>query len=225
MILLSHERLKAEGTKDHFATLILAPSAVIDVRYADYMNYFKGALKCRIFYGQPDQDNEERASCHVGGTVEDLDEEFGKLDPAKPDTSRTLFLSSYTAFSGRCVRATDTKKSAGHIKINPMLAMSDAQMKERKFTLLLKNHSIIGRTIADEAHLIKNPMTLAADTVLKVRAKRFIAVTANPMLNRATDLRGYLFQLHKGKDIGLNLPKSTAKLISIFDEDFNPLVD
>jgi hypothetical protein len=103
--------------------------------------------------------------------------------------------------------------------------MSDSEYTERTFTMLLKNKAIIGRTIADDAHLIKNPMTVAADAVLKVRAKRFIVVTATPMLNRATDLRGYLVQLHKGKDIGLVLPRSTAKLVSIFNEGFNPLVD
>ncbi|KAM3064839.1 hypothetical protein ACMFMF_011679 [Clarireedia jacksonii] len=85
MILLDHERLKAAGSEEHFTTLILAPSAVIDVWYNDYIKYFKGALNCRIFYGRPDQEDEERAKCSVGGRVEDLDEELSKLDPKNPE--------------------------------------------------------------------------------------------------------------------------------------------
>lgn len=101
--------------------------------------------------------------------------------------------------------------------------MDDTKIEQ--FRLAIKNKNKICRVVCDEAHLIKNPLTFAADSILRINADFFIGVTATPMINRITDMRGYLCQIAKGKSLGLNLPNDIDSLISIYHADFDPEVN
>lgn len=90
---------------------------------------------------------------------------------------------------------------------------------------MLKNKKKIGRVVADECHLIKNPRTFAADSILRIEADTFIGVSATPMVNRINDMRGYLCQIAKGKDLGFKLPSDLDSLLSIYRPGFRPAID
>ncbi|CAD6448881.1 107f25ac-cb65-401b-816f-72ab3d43d814 [Sclerotinia trifoliorum] len=239
LILMVHKKLKANGCKEHFATLIIVPSAVVDVWYQDFIKFFSDALICRIFYGGPGNMDSDREKCFVGTHIEDLDKELEDLDPINSDTSKTFFLTSYTTFARRAMRVTETNmKGKGKPKSKEVNYMSDEEGVDkmdplagqdervlRKYELTLKNNGKLGRVVADEAHLIKNPCTLAADAIHKLQIERTTLVTATPMINRINDARGLLIQLVKVKELPLNLPITVQGLVSMYREGFNPLVD
>lgn len=90
LIWMSHQKLKSEGSKNHTATLIVVPSAVIDVWYADFMKFFPDSLICRIFYGRANNPDPNREKCFVGTSIQDLEEELKALDPTDPNVSSLL---------------------------------------------------------------------------------------------------------------------------------------
>lgn len=95
----------------------------------------------------------------------------------------------------------------------------------KRYKLNFNHRGSLGRVIADDAHLIKNPCTLAADSIYKLRIPRTILATATPMINRTNDLRGLLIQLLKVKELPITLPETLAGLVSIYHDDFDPLTD
>lgn len=87
LILITHYRLVDENSQNHFATLIVAPSSVIDVWYADYVKFFGKALNCRIFYGQASNSDPEREKCFVGNNIKDFENELKLMSPNDPNVS------------------------------------------------------------------------------------------------------------------------------------------
>lgn len=87
LILITHYRLTDAKSEEHFATLIVCPSSVIEVWYADYVKFFGKALNCRIFYGQAANSDPEREKCFVGTNIKDLENELNALSPTDPNVS------------------------------------------------------------------------------------------------------------------------------------------
>lgn len=87
LILMVHRKLKAENSVNHYATLIVVPSAVIDVWWQDYSKFFSNALTCRIFYGRASKLDGERERCYIGSNIKDLELELQALDPKNPAVS------------------------------------------------------------------------------------------------------------------------------------------
>ncbi|KAF7914784.1 hypothetical protein EAE99_010485 [Botrytis elliptica] len=238
LILMVHRKLTAKCSKDHFATLIIVPSAVIDVWYADFMKFFSEALICRIFYGRPGSLDPHREKCFVGTNIKDLEKELEALDVTNPDTSRTFYLTSYTTFAKRAmkIKKAFVKRKGKEGELNYMsdedeiddMGQENDELNDqllKKYELAFDHHGKFGRLVPDEAHIIKNPCTLTADVIYKCQIKRCSAPSATPMINRIYDLRGLLIQLVKVKELPLILPKTLKGLLSIYDPNFNPRHD
>ncbi|THV44125.1 hypothetical protein BGAL_0727g00020 [Botrytis galanthina] len=238
LILMVHRKLTVQGSKDHFATLIIVPSAVIDVWFADFMKFFSKALICRIFYGRPGNLDPQRAKCFVGTHIKDLEKELEALDVTNPDTSRTFYLTSYTTFAKRAMRIKKAYRKGRDIdgEINYMsdeneiddLRDENEEMDDqllKKYELGFSHYGKFGRIVPDEAHIIKNPCTLTADVIYKCQIKRIVEPSATPMINHIRDARGLLIQLLKVKELPLNLPKTLKGLLSMYDPNFNPRHD
>ncbi|KAI9642151.1 hypothetical protein NHQ30_008953 [Ciborinia camelliae] len=237
LILMTHRKLKATGSTEHFATLVVVPSAVIDVWYADFAKFFADVLTCRIFYGRSGNPDANREKCFVGTNIKDLEAELKELDPTNPDTSKTFFLTSYTTFARRSMKIIEASKAKGKAAsanymsdqeevdpiVDPMADQDDQIL--RKYEQTLNHYGILGRVIPDEGHLIKNPCTLAADSIYKLQIKRTNLVSATPMINRIHDFRGFLIQLLKVKELPLNLPVTLGGLVSMYKECFHPFND
>ncbi|KAM0171543.1 hypothetical protein ACHAPC_011007 [Botrytis cinerea] len=94
LILMVYRKLTTQGSKEHGATLIIVPSAVVEVWYADFVKFFSGALICRIFHGIPGSNDPNWDKCFVGIRIKDSEKELQALDITNLDTSRTFFLTS-----------------------------------------------------------------------------------------------------------------------------------
>ncbi|KAK6605883.1 hypothetical protein H4I95_05689 [Botrytis cinerea] len=236
LILITHYRLVDENSQNHFATLIVAPSSVIDVWYADYVKFFGKALNCRIFYGQASNSDPEREKCFVGNNIKDFENELKLMSPNDPNTSRTFFLTSYTTFSRRAMKIVSKTPSVKGKEPEEVNYVSDDEneidcMQDqdegilRKYELMMKHTGILGRLVTDESHSVKNPCTLGGDALYKLGIRRHVAMSATAMINRINDLRGLLIQILGVKELPLRLPTTLEGLQSMYDKNFNPFTD
>ena len=63
--------------------------------------------------------------------------------------------------------------------------------------LHLYNRRNILRMILDEGHFAKNPKVQNSEVIRQIKAKHIWFVTATPMMNKVSDLSGYLFRFFK----------------------------
>ncbi|KAG4444508.1 hypothetical protein IFR05_000099 [Cadophora sp. M221] len=246
ILMLVHQvylELKEKPDAHHTATFIFCPATVVNVWYADYLKAFKHLLKVKLFYGKRstavDGEHEERI---VADDIAELDEFLQSLDTSDSETSRTIIITSYGTFQSRALRETEsTRRIIQEQKVNQPDDNGDPNEEDapadntdgeginpvseevlRSLELLLSNTGKIGRVICDECHLIKNPLTKAADAILRLQAPIWWGLSATPMINRPEDLRGYLIQIVGAPSMGLILPDKKKAVLRLYDLGFNP---
>ncbi|KAI9640762.1 hypothetical protein NHQ30_011071 [Ciborinia camelliae] len=228
LIHLLIQAIKAEkaGSTNHKVSVIFAPSSVVDVWYSDWKKFFSQSLICKMFYGKGDTSDPDRDACVIPGTTaEDLDKFLEDCRDDDPKTSRTFILTSYTTWVYRCLTKKKVQPEDPTELNGEVFDALDEEGKLEEFRLAIKNKHKIGRVVCDEAHLIKNPKTFAADSILRIKAEFFLGVSATPLINRITDMRGYLCQIAKGRHLGFNLPNDLSALLSIYKPGFDPRKD
>jgi SNF2-related domain len=89
-------------------TMIMCPSGVVEVWYADWVSYWRGILDYRQFYSTPStvckNANDNRPARVINSKAADLEAFVNSLDPNDPKTATVVIVTAYTTFQKRIVQ-------------------------------------------------------------------------------------------------------------------------
>lgn len=202
--------------------LILCPSAAMKSWQRDYNRYFRPRKLLRLHV-------------HNGrgaGSTDEIQGELEQLNSLDCRTSTHVFLFSYTTFASRLMKAKDnelvlSQKKLAYSRSTLTVEQVEAFRTSEKVELfdLSLEAGRFGICIADEAHNIKDPKTKKAHTVYLANAHINFLLTAAPMPNRVSDMRGLLIALFRNQEWQLNWPGGWDEedvCDVAFAEDFDP---
>lgn len=216
------KRNTTRGEPRYSPNLILCPPAAMKSWQRDFNRFFRSSnlLYLHVFNNRG------------AGSAEELKRELESLDCSDSLTGTHIFAFTYGTFASLFL----TKKAKELILHKKPLSNDRAKLTEERieafrtaekaelFDLSL-TAGIFGVCIADEAHNIKDPKTQKAHTVYLAEAKINFLLTASPITNRVSDLRGLLFALFRNKEWQLNWPRGWTEddVYNVaFDAAFNP---
>lgn len=166
------------------------------------------------------------------GSAQDFKRMLESLDFADSKTGTNIFAFTYATFASLFLTKKDkelvlNKKPLSNHRSKLTKERIEAFRTAEKTELFDLNLTagIFGVCIADEAHNIKDPKTQKAHTVYLAEASINFLLTASPINNRVSDLRGLLFALFRSKEWQLNWPPGWTEddVCNIaFDAAFDP---
>ncbi|KAH8886464.1 hypothetical protein GQ53DRAFT_875646 [Thozetella sp. PMI_491] len=182
--------LSLRRTHDHKAIVVLCPPALIRQWMRQIDNFFKDLITLRVFYHLP---HDPRAFRPLD--VARLGFFLGSLDPQNPLTSRTIILSTPNVLGRHAI----SKETVDVVDLMEIIAPGSRRRvrQEPRYRLNL-DASMIGTVIVDEADCIKDSRGKSNHLVRFLNARVNLLVTATPAKNRISDIRGFLYILHKG---------------------------
>ncbi|KAJ4397493.1 hypothetical protein N0V93_001723 [Gnomoniopsis smithogilvyi] len=218
------KRNAAPKKSSYKPALILCPAAAMKSWQRDYNRYFRqgNLLTLHVFNGRG------------AGSADIIRDAIESLDSNDPNTSNHVFLFTYSTFASRFLEAKRNDlqlvlfEKLSNIRSKLVEEQIEAFRTAEKFESFDINLSArsFGVCIADEAHNIKDPKTQKAHTVYLVEAHINFLLTASPMPNRLSDLRGLLFALFRSEEWQLDWPeKWTASDVCkiAFSKAFKPV--
>lgn len=202
--------------------LLLCSPAAMKSWQRDFNTYFRSSnlLYLHVFNNRG------------AGSAEEIGRRLESLNPADSKTGTHIFAFTYATFASLYL----TKKDKELVQHKEPLSNDRAKLTEERieafrtaekaelFDLSL-TAGIFGVCIADEAHNIKDPKTQKAHTVYLAEASVNFLLTASPINNRVSDLRGLLFTLFRSKEWQLDWPRDWTEddVCNVaFDAAFDP---
>ena len=187
-------------------TLVLAPSTLMDVWLREHNTNFYNELELLFWYGTVGpggMTDPIRKRYHV--SPDGIKDKLAKLDPNNPKTARVVLLSSYSTWHRRTLTSPGRSLDLGH---DPGRAETlDAEdgleddLEDGETQNMMKSawpgDLPFARVILDEGHTVKNASTRVFSSVVSLPTEYFWIITATSMINRVTDLFGFLKLLHK----------------------------
>lgn len=221
------KRNTTRGEPRYSPNLILCSPAAMKSWQRDYNSYFRPGNLLYLHV----------CNSRGAGSADDIKRTIESLGPSDPKTGTHIFAFTYATFASLFLTKKD-KKLVLHKKplSNHRAKLTEERIeafrtaeKAELFDLNL-TAGIFGICIADEAHNIKDPKTQKAHTVYLAEASINFLLTASPINNRVSDLRGLLCALFRSKEWQLNWPRGWTEddVCNVaFDAAFNPyqLVD
>lgn len=224
--------------RKHKATIILCPRQALRGWREIHAKYFNQLLNLHICSNSLPQG--EHSQKIDPPTPSALDDFLGSLDPSDPQTSRTVIISTYREISSKeflaerakeYIREKELSLRSSTLKDLDIEALKVSQTPE--FYDLNFNPAMIGTLIADEAHGIKHPASRKAQATYLLNADVNFLLTASPIGNKISDVRGLLFALYKSNTWQIEWPRRSDStkfvrlemVLKMFDENFDPFKD
>ncbi|TAQ83067.1 hypothetical protein B7494_g8609 [Chlorociboria aeruginascens] len=211
-------------------------SQSIEVWQADIAKFFPGVFTIHQFYGTENTITipARLRTLVQPSTVERLNDILTALDPHDPQTGLTICLTAHSTWYSRTLGIVenamtipfDDQPGLDSSEHGTDADCSGSAVEETPATKTLTGKVYTSRCaytwariIVDEAHHLRNPDTLLAESIFQATKKNIHFLSATPMLNHARDLRGFLYQLFQPKWALVNVPLG---LPEAYEEDFDP---
>lgn len=226
---LAQRRQACPDFDSHKAAFILCTHQALRGWQEAHAKYFSGLLTLRICSNSLPPGKHSEVIDPLSASA--LGAFLKTLSPSDPQTSRTVIISTYGELSSPKFLTKLDKEDASEKELSlrfstlseeALEALQVAQ-KPRVFDLKFKP-KIIGTLIADEAHEIKHPKTNKAQAAYLLDADIHFLLTANPVDNKVSDVRGLLFALYKPEEWQIDWPRGEdfEALLKMFDHGFDP---
>ena len=205
-------------------TVILFPSNASSTWKTECLKF--PDMNVRFWFGDKSKytDGSRESRLTLNNRWQDFVEFIEQLDPTSPDTGRTVILCTITTWVRRTTyfdnikgkgkgkaKATD-ENADEHADEQPDEHAEDAdddiiedydhaaeddQSEEQMRRLTSRVKGLIGLMIIDETHKLKNRHTRAHGSVFKAEPDFILGLTGTPVINRPTDMLGYLALLER----------------------------
>ncbi|KAI3394598.1 hypothetical protein diail_2521 [Diaporthe ilicicola] len=222
----------------HKASIILCPRQALRGWQETHAKYFSSLLTLHICSDSLPKGQHSQKIDPPNPSA--LAEFLGSLNPSDPQTSRTVIISTYRELSNQeflvemekeNIREKELSLKGSTLKHEHIEALEVSQKPE--LYDLNFNPAMIGTLIADEAHVIKHPTSRRAQATYLLDAEINFLLTASPIGNKISDVRGLLFALYKSNTWQINWPRNAelARLkrlemfLRMFDQDFDAFKD
>lgn len=201
----------------HKPVIILSPHIAILSWLRDAERYFSGLLTMTDASALSKEEVVERVRASSTGD---------------PEASRQIFLFTFSSLANRFLSKKPAASVAKKTLSNPRSKLTEEQAEafrssEKEILFEMDEEMGSGKfgvCIVDEAHEMKHPKSKKAQAHYLLCADINFLITATPISNRVSDLRGLLFSLYRSGDWQLKWPRKwrPKKIIkTFFADDFN----
>ena len=214
---LPDEDLTATNIRPHFPRMAFKPTVVLfpsnasstwkteSLKFPHLNVWFWFGSSAKFSDGSRERDRT------LHSRWKDLVDFIQTLDPNSPETGRTVILSTITTWVRRTTYFEDVKGKgkACASEINPEDldqtvpdedGQEDSVSEEQMRCLSSRVKGLIGLIVVDEIHKLKNRLTHAHGSVFRAEPQFICGLSGTPIINRPTDVLGYLHLLKQQVD-------------------------